>query len=70
MKRKYLYYTDFIKGRLEVIQGSRVVTIHVGRISIRNMNGMFERSEILLKKYRELLVRAQEIQQGPVRLHK
>ena len=52
---------DFIKDRLEVAHGSREVIIHVGRNSIRNRYGMFEWSEILLKKYRELLVRAKEI---------
>ena len=37
------------------------VIIHVGGNSIRNKDETFERSEILLKKYRELLFRAKEI---------
>ena len=52
---------DFIKNRLEVTYGSRGVIIHVGGNSIRNRVGTFERSEILLKKYREILARAKEI---------
>ena len=52
---------DFIKGRLRVAQGSRGVIIHVGGNIIRNGDGTFERTEILLKKYRELLVRVKEI---------
>ena len=30
------------------------VVLHVGENNIRNSEGTFERSEILLKKYREL----------------
>ena len=52
---------EFIKDRLEVAQGSRIFILHVGRNSIRNRDETFERSETLLKKYRELLVRAKEI---------
>ena len=52
---------DFIKDGLEVAHGSREVIIHVGGSSIRNRDGTFERSEILLKKYRELLIRAKKI---------
>ena len=52
---------DIIKDRLQVAHGSRVVIIHVGGNSIRNRDGKFERSEILLKKYRVLLIRAKEI---------
>ena len=33
----------------------------MGGNNIRNRDGTFERSEVLLKKYRELLVRAKEI---------
>ena len=40
---------------------SRDVIIHVGGNSIRNKDGKFERSEILLKKYKDLLVRTREI---------
>ena len=36
--------------------------MHVGGNSIINRDGTFERSEILLKKYWELLVRAKEIE--------
>ena len=53
--------TDFIKYRLEVTHGSRKIIIHAGGNSIRNMNGMFQRSEILLKKYKELLIKGKEI---------
>ena len=52
---------DFIKDRLEVAHGSRGVIIHVGENSIRNRDGI-ERSKILLKKYRELLIRAKEME--------
>ena len=48
---------DFIKDSLEVVRRSRGVIIHVGK----NRYITFEKSEILLKKYRELLVRAKEI---------
>ena len=37
------------------------VILIVGENSIRCRDGMFERTEILLKKYREFLVRAKEI---------
>ena len=40
---------------------SKGVIILVGGNSIRNRDGTFERTEVLLKKYRELLVRANEI---------
>ena len=53
---------DFIKDRLEVAHRSKGIIIHVGGNSIRNRDGTFERSEILLKKYWELLVRAKEIE--------
>ena len=43
---------------LEVVHGSREVIIHVRGNSIINRDGTFERPEILLKKHRELLVRA------------
>ena len=46
---------DIIKDRLDIVHGSRDVIIHVGGNSIRNMDGTFERSEILLKKYKEFL---------------
>ena len=36
---------DFIKGRLDIMFGSRDVIIHVGRNSIINMDGTFERSK-------------------------
>ena len=49
---------DFIKDRLEVANGSRGVIFHVGGNIIRSRDGTFERTEILLRKYRELLVRA------------
>ena len=52
---------DFIKGRLEVANGSRGAILHVGGNSIRSRDETFERIEILLSKYRELLVRAKEI---------
>ena len=52
---------DFIKDRLEVVHGSRDVIIHVEGNNIRNKDGMFERSEILFRKYKELLVRAREM---------
>ena len=52
---------DFIKARLELADGSRGIIIHVGGNSIRNRDGTFEMSEILLKKYREYLSRAKEI---------
>ena len=52
---------DFIKDRLEVAHESRDVIIHVGGNKISNMDGTFERLEILLKKYRELLVIATDI---------
>ena len=55
---------DFIKGRLEVANGSMGVILHVGGNSIRNRDGTFERTEGLLKKYRELLVRAKEIRKN------
>ena len=45
---------DFIKDRLDVVHKVRYIIIHVGRHSIRNVDGMFERSKILLKKYKEL----------------
>ena len=48
---------DFIKGRLERANGSRGVILHVGGNSIRNRDGTFERTEVLLKRYRELLVK-------------
>ena len=46
---------------LEIVNVSRRVIIHAGGNSIRNRNGTFERSEILLKKFRELLISAKEI---------
>ena len=49
---------DFIKDRLEVAHRSKGIIIHVGGNSIRNKDGTFEKSEILFKKYRGLLVRA------------
>ena len=52
---------DFIKDRLKVANESREVILHVGENSIRNRDGTFEMTEILLKKYKELLVRAKEI---------
>ena len=52
---------DFIKERLEVVHGSRDVIIHIGGNNIRKRDGTFERSEVLLKKYRELLARAREM---------
>ena len=51
---------DFIKDGLELTNSSKGVILHVGGNSIRNRDGTFERSEILLKKYRELLVSAKE----------
>ena len=64
-KRLVIYYPgagiDFIKGRLEVANGSRRIILHVGENSIRSRDGMFERTEILLRKYWELLVRVKEI---------
>ena len=51
----------FIKDRLDIVHGSRDVIIHVGRNSIRNKDGTFERSEILLEKYKELLVKARKM---------
>ena len=44
---------DFIKDRLEVTNGSKGVILHVGRNSIRSRDGTFERTEILLHKYRD-----------------
>ena len=46
---------------LEIAHGPRGVFIHVIGNIIRNRDGTFERSEILVKKYRELLVRAKKI---------
>ena len=41
---------DFIKGRLDIVHGSKGVIIYVGGgNSIRNMEGKFKRSEILLE---------------------
>ena len=37
------------------------VILHVRGNSVRNRNGTFERTEVLLNKYRELLVRVKEI---------
>ena len=51
---------NFIKDRLD-LHKARNVIVHVGGNSIRNKDGTFERSEILLKKYKELLVRAREM---------
>ena len=48
---------DFINERLEVANRSKGVILHVGGNSIRSRDGTFEGTEILLKKYRELLVR-------------
>ena len=42
----------FIKYRLEVAYESMGVIIHVRGNNIRNRGETFERSEILLKKYR------------------
>ena len=36
------------------MDGSRDVIIHVEGKSIRNKDGMFERSEVLLKKFKEI----------------
>ena len=52
---------DFIKNRLVVVHGSRDVIIHLEENNIRNKDGMFERSGILLKKYNKLLVRVREM---------
>ena len=52
---------DFIKDILKVAYESRDFIIHVGGNNISNMDGTFERLEILLKKYRELLVIATDI---------
>ena len=41
---------DFIKDILEVAHGSKRVIIYVGGNTIRNGEGTFERSEVLLKK--------------------
>ena len=57
---------DFIKVRLEVANGSRADIPHVGWDSDRNRDGTFEMTNVLLKKYRELLVRTKKI--GKVRL--
>ena len=51
---------DYIKDRLKVMHGSRDF-IHVGGNNVRNKDGMFERSEILFRKYKGLLVRAREM---------
>ena len=50
---------DFIKDRLDMVHGSRDVIIHVGEN--RNKYEMFEKSEILLRKYKDLLVRVREM---------
>ena len=52
---------DFIKNRSEVAHVFRGVIIHIGENSIRNRDGTFERSEILLNNYREFLIRAKGI---------
>ena len=52
---------DLIKDRLEVAYRSWGGTLHVRGNSIRNRGGTFERSEILLRKYMELLVRSKEL---------
>ena len=41
--------------------GFREVILHVGRNSIRSMDETFEKSEILLNKFKELLVRGKEM---------
>ena len=51
----------FIKNILDIVHGSRDAIINVGGNSIRNKDGTFERSKILLKKCKELLVRSKEI---------
>ena len=43
------------------MHGSRDVIIHGGGNNIRNKDGIFERSEALLKKYKELLGRDREM---------
>ena len=48
---------DFIKDRLDVVHGSRCVIIQVGGNNIRNRNETFKRSKVVLKKFKELLVR-------------
>ena len=65
-KRLVMYFpgadVDFIKDGLELTNSSKGVILHVGENSIRNRDGTFEGTErLLLKKYRELLVRAKEI---------
>ena len=49
------------RDRLDIVYGSRNVFIHVGGNSIRNKEKTFKWSEILLVKYKELLVKAREM---------
>ena len=53
--------TDFIEDKFNVVHRSKGVILYVGGNNIRNRNGMFEWSEVLLKKFKELLVRAKEM---------
>ena len=57
---------DFSKFRIQVAHGSGGVIIHVGGDSIINRDETFERSEIILKKYRKLVVRTKEIRKRGV----
>ena len=52
-----------IRKRLDVVHGFRgVIYIYIGGNSIRNGDGTFERSNVLLKKYKEFLIRVKEIE--------
>ena len=53
--------TDYIKDSFDVVNVSRGIIIHVKGNSSRNRDGSFERSKVLIKKFKELLVTAKKI---------
>ena len=56
---RFVRVLDIVAMDLYMVHGSRDVIIHVGEN--RNKYEMFEKSEILLRKYKDLLVRVREM---------